>query len=903
VASALAGLRGNLNDGITRDDAIEMLAQHLISRPVFDALFEGYSFAEHNPVAQTMEKMLATLDEHQLDDENASLDKFYESVRVRAAGIDNAAARQRLLVELYDSFFATAFTKTVDKLGIVYTPVEIVDFIIRSADWALRKVFGKGLTDEGVHVLDGFAGTGTFITRLLTSGLIDSQDLARKYKGELHANEILLLAYYIAAVNIETTYQDLAREHLGEDEYVEFPGLVLADTFQMHEHGDSDDLGVFADNNERVQAQRALDIRVIIGNPPYSAGQDDANDNNQNESYPDLDDSIRTTYSLDRGRGGNNSVYNSYIRAIRWATLRVKESGVIAYVINGGFIDANAMDGLRRTLAGEFSHIYIYNLRGNGRVAGEARRKEGRPLFEFGGWNRDGSEIKIAKGGSKATIAIVMLIRNSAASGVAQIHYAEVDDYLTAGQKISRVASVASMAHLDTTTIVPNSAGDWINQRTPGFEKFLPLGAKHGGDVGSAVVFATYTRGLETGRDAWVYNSSEDTLLRAVRHTAAAFNQQVTDFKAQIAKKASSKPKDLVNEFIDTDRTRISWTLSLKSRLVGLRPLKVDPTHVVRATYRPFFKQYVYFDSDLNHIRGRTQHIFPKASLDNIDFYYVGTGSAVPFSVIMLNTLPDLHVTGAGSGGQFFPRWTWEKVDDGALFATSADLIQDGYRRVDNISDEALARLQAVYGPSFTKDDLFYYVYALLHSPDYRMTFAPDLKRMLPRIPLVAHEQLLIDAGRRLAELHLGYESLSPFPLDGLKGGPSVDDATAYAHFAVTKMAFGKPTADQKRAGLKKDLSAIVYNSHITLRGIPEEAYEYMLGSRSAIEWIMDRYQVKVDMDSGIKNNPNDWSLEVGDPRYIIDLLGRIVTVSLETVTIVNALPRLEILPDQGARP
>jgi predicted helicase len=423
----LGGLRGNLNDGITRADAIEMLAQHLITRPVFEALFAGYDFAANNPVAQTMERMLAVLDEHSLDAENSELERFYTSVRGRVEGVDNAEGRQRIIIELYDKFFATAFKRTVDKLGIVYTPVEIVDFILSSADEVMREHFGKGLTDEGVHILDGFTGTGTFMVRLLQSGLIEPHDLARKYANELHANEILLLAYYIAAVNIETTYQDLVRGSLDETAaYEPFPGLVLTDTFQSYEHGDEDDLGVFPENNERINRQRRLPITVIVGNPPYSSGQDSANENNQNTSYPGLDASIRDTYSADRGRGGNNSLYDSYIRAIRWATLRIADRGVVAIVTNGGWLDSNVGAEMRLSLAAEFSAIHIFNLRGNARTAGEQRKKEGGSVFDAG---------------SRATVAITVLVKDPTQDGSARITFSDVGDYLTREQKLAKVAA------------------------------------------------------------------------------------------------------------------------------------------------------------------------------------------------------------------------------------------------------------------------------------------------------------------------------------------------------------------------------------------------------------------------------------------------------------------------------
>jgi predicted helicase len=495
----LAGLRGNLNDGITRTDAIEMLAQHLITRPVFDALFEGYEFGTHNPVAQTMQAMLDILDEHTLDAENATLEQFYASVRQRAKGVDNAEGRERIIVELYDKFFATAFKKTVDKLGIVYTPVEIVDFILHSADWALRKEFGQGLTAEGVHVLDGFTGTGTFMVRLLQSGLITPHDLAGKYANELHANEILLLAYYIAAVNIETAYQDLAVEQLGQDTYLPFEGLVLADTFQMHEDGDVDDLQVFPENNERLTKQRDLDIGVIVGNSPYSSGQDSANDNNQNENYPHLDASIRDAYAARSSATNKNSLYDSYIRAIRWATLRIKDRGVIAFVTNGGFLDANVADGLRQTLADEFSQIYVFNLSGNARTAGEIRRREAGNVFGVG---------------SKATVAITILVKNPSAVGPTRIHYCHIGDYLNRQDKLGIIRETGSIGHLDLTIITPNESGDWLNQRDEAFGSFIAIGAKN---ADKTTLFDVHSGGLKSNRDAWVYNSSRERLAAVMR--------------------------------------------------------------------------------------------------------------------------------------------------------------------------------------------------------------------------------------------------------------------------------------------------------------------------------------------------------------------------------------------------
>lgn len=856
----LSGLRANLNEGITRADAVEMLAQHLITRPVFDALFGDYAFAEHNPVAQIMERMLATLDEQSLDTENSALAGFYDSVRRYVEGIDTAEGRQAIITKLYENFFSTAFRPTVDKLGIVYTPVEIVDFILRSADEVLRSEFGQGLTDENVHILDGFTGTGTFIVRLIQSGLIKAADLPRKYANELHANELLLLAYYIAAVNIESAYHDKMVEHMGEHDYAPFPGLVLTDTFQSWEEDDRLDHEVFRENNARLERLKRLPITAIIGNPPYSSGQDSANDNNANESYPTLDESIRSTYAARSTATLKNSLYDSYIRAIRWASLRVKDRGVIAYVTNGGWLDSNTADGMRKTLADEFTSIYVYNLRGNQRTAGEQSRREGGKVFG---------------GGSRATVAITILVKDSTKAGPAIIHYAEVGDYLSREQKLEQVASTGSIGRLETVDVVPNEHGDWLKQRSDDFAHFLPIGDKNG----KGAVFGVFSGGLNTSRDAWNYNYSKDRLAQNVSASIAFYNEQV---------KAVASGGE-----ISRDATRISWDRAPLADLGRGKNYSYRPAAIRTATYRPFSRVWVYPDRQWNNTVYKLPSMFP-GQLGNHGIYIIGTGAAAPFTCIATDSLPDRHVTGAGSGGNYFSRWRYEVVEQEGAFAFEMDNdLVGGYRRVDNITDQTLARFQGAYGPKITKDDVFYYVYGLLHSPDYREKYATDLKKMLPRIPLVADPWPFVEAGRTLFDLHTGYETVQPYNLGGLGAAPVGDP---YEFFRVEKLAFRRSRVAGK---LTPDKSAIVYNSRITLTGIPEDAYRYMLGSRSAVEWILDRYQVKTDKTSGIVNDPNDWSQAVGDPRYIVDLLARIVTVSLETVAIVDALPDLDVRFDQ----
>ena len=454
----VAALRRNLNDSITRDDAASMLSQHLITRPVFDALFGGQEFTKHNSVSRVMQRMVEELEGYGLEAETAELAEFYASVRRRVEGIDNAEGKQRVVVELYERFFKVAYPKVAESLGIVYTPVEIVDFIIRSVQDLLRREFDASLSDEGVHIIDPFVGTGTFITRLMQSGFIDRDDVLRKYGLELHANEIMLLAYYIAAVNIEMAYAEVA------DEYQPFEGIVLTDTFQASETSDRRDITFFPRNNARIERQLNLDIRVIMSNPPWSRGQGRHDDENANQRYPTLDGKIARSYiAQSDSKGLKNPLYDSYVRAIRWASDRVQEGdgGIVGFVTNSGFLDGKSFDGFRKTLAKEFHAVYVYDLRGNQRTSGETSRREGGKAF--------GS-------GSRAGVAVLLLVkRPGPVNQPSTIHYYDIGDYLTREQKLETVGR-AQFDEVAWTEVTPNKHGDWINQRN---DRYLDLRPCH----------------------------------------------------------------------------------------------------------------------------------------------------------------------------------------------------------------------------------------------------------------------------------------------------------------------------------------------------------------------------------------------------------------------------------------
>ncbi|CEH06951.1 Putative uncharacterized protein [Propionibacterium freudenreichii] len=713
-------------------------------------------------------------------------------------------------------------------------------------------------------VCDPFTGTGTFIVRLLQSGIIKPADLARKYTGELWANEYMLLAYYIAAVNIETTYQALVAEQQPDRpvDYVPFPGVTLTDTFQITEKGDRVDTSLIPVNNQRIEAQLAAPIKVIVGNPPYSAGQTSTNDNNANLSYPTLDSRIAATYAAQSTATNKNNLYDSYIRAFRWATDRLGDQGVVAFVTNNGWLDGNTADGIRKTFQAEFSDIWVYNLRGNQRTAGERSRQEGGKVF--------GS-------GSRAGVAVLVAAKNPHQTGC-HIHYHQVPDYRSREDKLDDITD-ATLTTTGWTTITPNTDGDWLNQRNLAFQAFMPIGLKDTREP-TPRIFTLHSNGLKTNRDAWCYNYSRPTLETNVGRAMKFYNSEVDRYVE------SGRPSDITG-WLKTNPELFSWDRVDRNRIPKGTRYEYQESNIMESLYRPFTKQWVYASRQFNNCVYQLPRIFPTPAHNNIGIYVVGVGSAVPFGAVATNCLPDLHVTGAGSGGQFFPRWTYERADSSAqdvLPDPDETVDEYGYRRVDNITDQALKGYQDAFGPQVSKDDIFSYVYAVLHSPQYRTAFAADLKRMLPRIPLAASRddfERFVDAGTRLIDLHVNYESVDPYPLvehhtEGVPEG---------VLYRVEKMRWKDRTT-------KKTL---IYNAHVTLDDIPVVASEYMLGSRSALEWIIDRYRVKTDKASGILNDPNQWATEHDDPRYILDLVKRVTRVSVDTMAVVETLPGLPL--------
>lgn len=852
----LKGLRKNINPSIEQEQAVDMLSQHIITKPVFEALFEGYSFVNNNPMSKSMQKMLDLLEEETIEEDVKTLESFYESVKMRASGIDNAEGKQKIIIELYDKFFKTAFPKMVEQLGIVYTPVEVVDFIIHSVADVLQKEFHRNISDENVHILDPFTGTGTFITRLLQSGVIKPEDLERKYKKEIHANELVLLAYYIASVNIENVYHDLTpdpNDGIGKEVYHPFDGICLTDTFQLGETKEGEQLfdEMFPQNSKRVQDQLKLPIKIIIGNPPYSRGQNNANDDAQNMIYKKLESNILKTYGSNSKATLNRDIYNSFIKAFRWSSDRIgNEGGIIGFITGSGWIDKNGYDGFRHSLENEFSNIYVINLRGDIRGRnGISAKKEGQNVFDI-----------------MTGVAITILVKNPILDKLQKrkctIKYYDIGDYLNRKEKLEILTARKSIKNIDFKDIFPNENYDWINQRTDKFQEFVPIEPVKNFDNNAKSFFLINGVGVSSARESWVFNYKRQNIISNCEKLIKTYNNSRLDYLNGLE--------------IDKNPRNISWSANLLSHLKKNKELFFENNNIVKSMYKPFCINFLNYNPNLIERPGIGSKIFIK-NHKNMAICVAGKGNRKEFVSIITDKIPDYNNFDGGT--KYFPLYFYEepKTTQKGLFD---DPNETDYVRRDAVSDFILERAKKQYGKNVTKEDIFYYVYGFLHSKDYRETFEADLKKMLPKLPLVEDVKdfwAFSKAGHQLADLHLNYETVSAYPEVKVVGSET-------NNFLVDKMRFPK----------KGQKDTIIYNSHIVISNIPEKAYEYIVNGKSAIEWIMERYQITTHKDSGITNNPNDWATEVGNPRYILDLLLSIINVSVQTVDIVESLPKLK---------
>lgn len=914
----LQGLRDSLNPGYEETQAITVLAQHEITKPIFETLFTDHAVIDNNPVMHALDTVMDELYTAGLSKsiDDPTLRDLYSSVKIAAMQLTTDTAKQNLIKEIYNEFFTKVFKDTANELGIVYTPVEVVDAQLHMVQRALTREFGQQLGDHGVHVLDGFAGTGTYICRLIEdTSLIPDSQLEYKYMHDLHSNEIVPLAATIMDINIEQSYH---LRHGGE--YVNFPGALLTDTFQMSEKDDDvpHELA-FEENTKRACEQLKTPIRVIVGNPPYRANDKD-NTGNQNMKYEYLDSRIEETYAANADVNNKSSLYDHYIRAFRWASDRIlkdgNDSGIICFVSNGGWLTGAAGAGVRRSLIEEFNSIYVYNLRGNQRTQGEESRKEGGKIFESG---------------SRATIAITMLVKNPVSEEHGVIHYKDIGDYLSREEKLDILKNVVD-EDPEWETLAPDEHGDWLDQRDDSYQEFIPLGInKNKMPLG---LFSTWSAGIQTNRDAWVYNFSYSEVSENVSRMIEVYNKEV-DLLSE-----DSAHKRLL------DDTLIKWSSSLENYYQHQAKTAFDERKITLSMYRPFCREYLYYDSMLDHRTYQQPRLFPLADtsdgndvptipslaslsnegetgnstnelvfrqrytpcLDNVEIGISGIGAPYPFSALIYNVLPSL--TPYAGNGQCFPLYWYEQVEidvpsddvQGALFedphapeAEQALLdLGDGttrkktqYVRHEAITNTGLQVFRAAYpGMRISKEDIFYYVYGVLHSPEYRTRFENNLGKELPRIPLAKDFKVFMKAGRELALLHLDYENVDPYPV--FEVGDSVNPGR------TEKMRYPNKIKDPQSGKKIKDPTVLQVAERLTFQEIPARAYQYVVNGKSALDWIIDRYQVRTDKKTGIVNDPNLYS---DDPRYIVDLVRKVITVSLRTLDIVDSLPPLEELP------
>jgi predicted helicase len=892
--------RQAINPNLSEEAVERMLVQHLLTERIFRKIFANPDFTRRNVVAAEIEKVINELTKRAFnrDEFLGNLDRFYKAIEQSAENATSFSEKQAFLNKVYERFFQGYSPKEADTHGIVYTPQPIVNFMVRSVEEILQKEFGRSLGDKGVHILDPFVGTGNFIVRIMQE--IKATDLQYKYENELHCNEVMLLPYYIASMNIEHAYFDRT------DEYKAFPGICLVDTFELAE---SKQVPMFTErNSERVERQKQQQIFVIVGNPPYNAWQLDENDNNKNRKYPAITKRVADTYASAGRATLMTSLSDPYVKAFRWASDRIGQEGVVAFVSNNSFIDQVAFDGVRKCLAEEFDSIYILDLGGNVR---KNPKLSGTTHNVFG--------IQVG-------VSVNLFVKNRRAKESARgIFHSNLEIAWRKEQKYTFLEQVATRENVHWTKLHPDPRNTWLRSGLHSeYDAFLELGSKK---EGRSQIFTLYSHGINTQRDTDVYNFSDSELQKSVQTLAEAYNSEADRWVRK------GRPKDL-DAFVDYKK--LKWSRNLKRHLRNLDRLEPNPDLRVTSLYRPFTTAYVFYGDVAVDELGKMQSIFPPAvGAKNLCVCVTSVGSEKPFFTLASACIPNYHLTGAGSGTQCFPFYSYA---------------EDGTHRRENISDWALEQFRAHYhDPSITKWDIFHYIYAVLHHPEYRERYAANLRRELPRIPFASsvtpsslssraesrdllsantqhrrreefsprnaadrartpqrpYEKLSADgkervlsgvkamqdagelhyvsqddarvfralakAGQRLAEIHVHYEQQPEYPVTKTeKAGEKLD-------YRVTKMK------------LSKDKTSLLYNQFLILSDIPKEAYEYRLGNRSALEWVIDQYQVSTDKRSGITNDPN----RPDDLPYILRLIGQVVTVSLETVNIVRSLPSL----------
>ena len=829
--------RSSINPNLSQAAVEEMLIQHLLTERLFRTVFSNPDFTQRNVIAAEIETVINALTSQSFsrDDFLQSLDRFYIAIEQTAATLHEYAQKQSFLNTVYEQFFQGFAVQVADTHGIVYTPQPVVDFMVKSVEQILQTEFDRSLSDAGVHIIDPFVGTGNFICRIMRE--VRRSALQDKYTCELHCNEVMLLPYYIASMNIEHEFY----EAMDRRRYQPFEGICLVDTFDLAE---GPQMLLLAEKNaQRVEAQKEAEMYVIIGNPPYNVGQVNANDNNKNRKYAVLDKRLSATYAQASRATNKSKLSDPYVKAIRWAADRIGEEGVVAFVTNNSFLDAVSFDGMRKHLAEEFNALYILDLGGNA---------------------RKGLAVSDANVfGIRVGVSINLFVKTKSSTDT-RIYYYRTDDLWDKKRKFNFLQERPHVGKIEWQTIQPDRRYTWLTEGLhPEFETFIPMGTKEAkaakGEVVD-VICKVYSLGINTARDAWVYNFNRNTVAENMRRMIKNYNAEVDRWKRRENQGAN------VDEFVVYDDKKIKWSRDLKVKLKRGRTTKYADHKVRDSLYRPFTKSNLYFDRMMNDVVFVFPSIFPTAETEteNRVICVAGIGDRKGFGCLTTNMISSIDL--AFEKTQCFPFYTYD---------------EDGSNRRENITDWALAQFRRQYqDESISKWDIFHYVYALLHHPGYRERYQANLKRDLPRIPLASDFWAFAKAGARLAAMHVGYEEMSPYPLT------IVETPGKPINWRVEKMK------------LSTDKRSIRYNDLLTLEGIPEKAFAYQLGNRSALEWVVDQYRVKVDKRSGIVNDPN----REEDEQYIVRLLGKVITVSLETLEIVEGLPELGGMSWEGGQ-
>ncbi len=834
----LTSLRDNIHQGIKNEEALDMLVSHIITKPIFDVLF-GDNIK--NPIAKALDKMVLKLSDLGLEGETKDLKNLYESVKTEAAHAKSPKSQQELIKNLYNTFFKEAFRKQSEKLGIVYTPIEVVDFILRATNGILKKHFNTDFNDKNITIFDPFTGTGSFIARLLSkeNALISDEALKEKFQKNLFAFDIVLLSYYIALINITQAAQNR------DSSLKNFKNIALTDSLDyLEEKSVKGVFPFFEDLKENQEIKTTLadqKIQVIIGNPPYSSGAKSENDNNQNLSHPKLEKLVYEKYGKNSTAKAGATTRDTLIQSIRMASDLLNDKGVLGFVVNGSFIDNKSSDGFRKCVAQEFSHLYVLNLRGNARTSGETRKKKGDGIFDSG---------------SRATVAIIFFVKDESAPNNT-IFYYEVDDYLKREAKLNLLANFENLDFVPFKEITPNDKGDWINQRNDDFGKLIPL--KRDKKLKNDSIFDLNSNGVVSGRDPWVYNFSPNALKQSVQKCIDTYNADLKRFNAHFREAFKSRAKgvksaDLYKQLNDkeitTDKTKIAWTRALKNHLIKNKNLQESHKDRIRLSlYRPFNKQWLYFDKNLNEAQYQLPKIFPDKDAQNV----VINTTIRNFSALVSDAIPDIHFIGDANA---YPLYYYDDLGNRhyAISGYALNLFRRHYK--DN---------------TIVEEEIFYYIYAILHHKGYLEKYKNSLAKEDPRIALSEDFKELSMLGKELAELHLNYES---------------EEMHASVEYKTLMNAEEKGYYDVVKMTKKGD--RIHYNNHIAITKIPKKAFEYVVNGKSAIDWVIECYKKTRDKDSLIENNPNDYK----GGKYVFELLCRVIKLSEKSVDLIEKISK-----------